>query len=303
MDGRGEVKQAVLHSMTGYASLSGDDGAVLWDWEIRGVNSKGLDLRMRLPDGGEALEPVIRTSAKAYLSRGGVTVSLRLMRKSSQSASAVDPAGLSAALSALAAIDQEAAQAGLSMAQPTAADILALPGVMRTESGRHPIPQQVADYIRPLFAAFAEMRATEGATLGRVLALQLDAMEKLIAQAKVTAEARTARAGELLRRRVADLLGNAEQADPARLSQELALIAVKADITEELDRLSAHLEAARGLMSKGGVVGRRFEFLLQEFNREANTLCAKSGSTDLTALGLELKVVIDQMREQVQNLE
>ena len=157
--------------------------------------------------------------------------------------------------------------------------------------------------IGPLVAALAAARAGEGAALAATLAGQLGRIAALAAAARSTAEARAARGGELLRSRLEAVLATVATVDEARLAQELALIAVKADVTEELDRLEAHVAAAGALIADGGSVGRRLDFLMQEFNREANTLCAKSGSSELTAIGLELKVAIDQMREQVQNVE
>jgi len=154
-----------------------------------------------------------------------------------------------------------------------------------------------------LLDSLAQMRAGEGAKLGAILAQNLESLSKMVADARTTAEARSAKSGEVLKSRVAAVMSADEQADPARLAQELALIAVKADVTEELDRLDAHVTAAGDLLEKGGAIGRKLDFLMQEFMREANTLCSKANASDLTQIGLDLKVVIDQMREQVQNLE
>jgi uncharacterized protein (TIGR00255 family) len=158
--------------------------------------------------------------------------------------------------------------------------------------------------IEPLVAALAAGRAAEGAGIAGVLSGQVDRIEALVAAARETAEARGARSGALLKSRVEALMSaSGAVVDAARLAQELALIAVKVDLTEELDRLTGHVAAARELIAAEGPVGRRLDFLTQEFNREANTLCSKAQSSDLTAIGLELKVVIDQLREQVQNVE
>ncbi len=163
----------------------------------------------------------------------------------------------------------------------------------------------IAELVRAaaaVFAALAEARAVEGAALARVLAAQLDRVAALVAAARETAEGRAAKSGALLRERLEAVLA-VIPVDEARLAQELAVIAVKADVSEELDRLEAHVDAARGMIAGAGPVGRKLDFLMQEFNREANTLCSKAGAADLTAIGLELKVVVDQMREQVQNVE
>ena len=292
----------MVKSMTGFASASGGVETMRWDWEIRGVNGKGLDLRLRLPEGADALEPVIRKTA-AGLKRGSVTVSLRVHRNSGAASGVLDSSALSAALDALRQTEEAAMAAGVDLARTTAAGVLALPGVMRQETERAALPAEIAADIPALFAEFDDMRRREGAALRGILETQLDQMATLIDAAAKTAEARDARAGVILKERVAALLEPITEADPARLSQELALLAVKSDVTEEIDRLRAHVDAARQHLSEGGVLGRKLDFLMQEFNREANTLCSKAGSTDLTALGLELKVIIDQMREQVQNLE
>ena len=189
----------------------------------------------------------------------------------------------------------------------TAADLLGLRGVMEadalTPAETPGVLAAIGADIAPLVAALAAARAGEGDALAATLAGQLDRIAGLLAAARASAEGRAARSGDLLRSRLEAVLATVAAVDEARLAQELALIAVKADVTEELDRLEAHVAAARALIASGGAVGRRLDFLMQEFNREANTLCSKSGSSELTAIGLELKVVVDQMREQVQNVE
>jgi len=294
----------MLNSMTGFASLSGDLGTARWDWEIRSVNGKGLDFRVRLPDGFEGLEPELRAQAKSRLTRGNVTVTLKYHERSSAGFAEVRPEGLAAALDALAAIEAAAEAGGLSLAPMNAADLAAVPGVLGAAAeGTRAVPDAVSAQIPELLDLFAQMRGVEGAALGGVLNEQLETVSGLTQQAGQTAEARQARAGDILKEKVASLLEATDQGDPARLQQELAVLAVKADVTEEIDRLNAHVDAARTLVAKGGAVGRKLDFLMQEFNREANTLCSKSGSTELTQLGMDLKVLIDQMREQVQNLE
>lgn len=290
--------------MTGFASLSGDLGTSKWDWEIRSVNGKGLDFRVRLPDGFEPLEPLLRAQAKAHLARGNVTVTLKYMERSGVGFAQVQPEGLAAALDALAAIEAAAEAGGINLAPMNAADLAQVPGVLGTASeGTVGVPDEVKSQVPDLIQLFTEMRGVEGAALGGILRGQLDQVAEIIEKATHSAEARQARVGEILKEKVAALVDASDQSDPARLQQELALLAVKADVTEEIDRLRAHVDAARDLLEKGGAVGRKLDFLMQEFNREANTLCSKSGSTELTQLGMDLKVLIDQMREQVQNLE
>jgi uncharacterized protein (TIGR00255 family) len=297
-----------LSSMTGYADRAGGAAGLAWSWEARSVNGRGLDVRLRLPEGAEALDPVLRKALGAALARGSVTVSLRLGRGEAAAGPRLNPAMLEGALAAAASVHAAAAERGLAMTPVSAGEILGLRGLFEAEGDAGlaaPEAQAaLAGDIPELIAGLAAARRAEGAALAAVIAAQLDAVAGLVAAARGEAEARAARSGSLLRERVAAVLEAAGHGvDEARLAQELALIAVKADVTEELDRLEAHLAAARALLAGGGAVGRKLDFLMQEFNREANTLCSKAQSAGLTAIGLEMKVAIDQMREQVQNVE
>jgi len=296
-----------LTSMTGFADLAGDRGGLGWTWEARSVNGRGLDLRLRLPDGLEALDPGVRAAAARALARGSVTVTLRLGRAGEAAVPRLDPAALEGAVAAALAAAEVAAARGLDLAPMTAADLLGVRGVLETGAGVRAddpaLVEAVTAGIAPLLARLAAARAAEGAALTGLIAAQLDRIAALVRDARATAEARAGRSGALLRSRLDALLAATAPMDEARLAQELALLAVKADVTEELDRLDAHVAAARGLVAAAGPVGRKLDFLMQEFNREANTLCSKAQASDLTALGIELKVVIDQMREQVQNVE
>jgi uncharacterized protein (TIGR00255 family) len=296
-----------LISMTGHADLPGASGALAWTWEARSVNGRGLDLRLRLPDGFEPLDSAIRAAAAAVFSRGSITVSLRLGAGQGGTVPRLNRAALEAVLNALQSATAAAGERGIDLAPATPADLLSLRGVLEFDQAGPAESPEVASAIRsgiePLFAALAEARRQEGAALAEVLGAQIARMRMLVGEARVSAEARAARTGELLGSRVAALLAARAPADTERLAQELALIAVKADVSEELDRLAAHVAQAEGLIRAEGPVGRKLDFLMQEFNREANTLCSKAGSAELTAVGLEMKVVIDQMREQVQNVE
>jgi uncharacterized protein (TIGR00255 family) len=297
-----------LTSMTGYADRAGSAEGLAWVWEARSVNNRGLDLRLRLSEGAEALDPVLRQAVGGAIARGSVTITLRFGRAESAGAPRLSEAALSAALAAAQAVRIAAERTGLGLAPMSAAEILALRGVLETEAepgaARPEVRAALVADAEPLVAALAAARRDEGRALAALLAGQIDAIAGLAAKARDAAEARAARTGELLRSRVEALMAASGAAvDEARLAQELALIAVKADVTEELDRLEAHVEAARKLVAGGGPVGRKLDFLMQEFNREANTLCAKAQSSELTAIGLEMKVVVDQMREQVQNVE
>ena len=292
-----------LNSMTGYATLAGTAGSHRWEWEARSVNGKGLDLRLRLAEGFETLDPDIRAAATQRFKRGNITLTLKQRTVDGATGNALDPEALAAALSRLAAVEAAAGAQGLALGETSAAQILAVPGVVASAASEAPPLEAVRGEIAGLLDGLRDMRAAEGAKLGAILTDQLTAVAAHVGAARTTAEARAARAGDLLKARVAALLEANEQGDPARLAQELALLAVKADVTEELDRLTAHVQAAEALLAAGGPVGRKLDFLMQEFMREANTLCSKSGAADLTQIGLDLKVLIDQMREQVQNLE
>jgi uncharacterized protein (TIGR00255 family) len=298
---------ASIRSMTGYADRAGGAGGLQWTWEARSVNGRGLDLRLRLPEGAEALDPAVRQAAAGVLARGNVTVSLRLQRSETASAPRLNAATLAATLAAARAVEEAAQAEGVALAPPSAAAIMALRGVLEVEAdpgvARPEVQAALAADVPPLLAALAAARRAEGAALARVLLERLEALGGLLEAARAAAEARATRTGELLRERVEAILGAGAPVDEARLSQELAMLAVKTDVTEELDRLAAHVAAARGLVAGGGAVGRKLDFLMQEFNRESNTLCAKAQSAELTGVGLEMKVLIDQMREQVQNVE
>ncbi len=297
---------AVIVSMTGFAARQGAGPGCDWVWDIRSVNGKGLDLRLRLPDGIEGLEPALREAVGRVASRGNVSVTLRLSRPGAAEVAQLNPAGLEAALTLLERITAAANARGLELAAPRATDLATLRGVTEPAT---PAPDTgalraalLAD-LPPLLAEFDAMRRAEGAALARVLAGQIDRIAALTEAAALAAEARRPEAAEALRAALARVMESAPGADPARVAQELAMIAVKSDVTEELDRLRAHVAAARALLHMPGPVGRKFDFLAQEFGREANTLCSKAGSAALTAIGLDLKHVIDQMREQIQNVE
>ncbi|MEO1363084.1 MAG: YicC/YloC family endoribonuclease [Pseudomonadota bacterium] len=295
-----------LRSMTGFAAQSGAYQAHRWAWEMRSVNGKGLDIRLRVPDWIDGLEAALRPLITARAKRGNVTLSLRIAREDAAVASSVNMAQASAAIAALRQITEEATAQGLTLAQSTAAEIAMMRGVMEqnaTQDDPAPLRAALLADVTALLEAFDAMRLTEGAALSDILTAQLTEVDALVREAEVLAEARKDEVATTLRRNLARVLDNTDGADPDRVAQELALLAVKADITEELDRLRTHVTAARAHLDEGGPVGRKLDFLMQEFNREANTLCSKAQNADLTRVGLALKALIDQMREQVQNVE
>jgi uncharacterized protein (TIGR00255 family) len=295
-------------SMTGFAAQKGQGAGWSWLWDLRSVNGKGLDLRLRVPDWIEALEPALRSELGKVLLRGNVSLSLKVTREQGDAEGALrlSPVALSAALEALRQVEEAAMASGVTLAQATAADVLATRGVVDVagaEVDTGPLRAALLADFPTLLAAFQAMRAAEGAALAQVITGQLDVMAGLTADAAAASEARQEAAVLTLREALARVLANADGVDATRLAQELALLAVKSDVTEELDRLTAHIEAARALLAETGQVGRKFDFLMQEFMREANTLCSKAQSLALTRIGLDLKTVIDQLREQVQNIE
>lgn len=298
----------MIQSMTGFAARRGSHEGVSWMAELRGVNAKGLDIRLRVPDGIDGLEQSLRSYLGKSLGRGSVTLSMRLTKAEAGAGLSLDPAALDAALSVLAQIEERALSAGLTLAQPTAADVLGVRGVL-AQSEEAAVDSAallaaiMAD-VEAMLADFVAMRRAEGDRLRNVLEQQLTQISILTDDASAAVEARQtemrAAFSAALRRVVEDVSDVSED----RIAQELALLAVKQDVTEEIDRLKAHVAAARALLDQdSGPVGRKLDFLAQEFNREANTLCSKAQNAALTAIGLDLKAVVDQMREQSLNVE
>ena len=296
-------------SMTGFAAMKGQGAGHSWAWDIRSVNGKGLDLRLRVPDWIDGLELALRAELARALQRGNVSLTLKVSRDGMVDGSdtlRVNPASLAAVLTALSTVENAAMAAGVTLAQATAADVLAVRGVLDSTTAdidTGPLRAALLANVPPLLADFAAMRRAEGTALNGVVAGQLARVASLTTAAAAEAEARSATAATTLREAISRILANSDGVDAARMAQELALLAVKTDVTEEIDRLTAHIDAARSLLADPGPVGRKFDFLMQEFMREANTLCSKSQSLGLTRIGLDLKTVIDQMREQVQNVE
>lgn len=273
---------------------------------MRGVNARGLDMRFRMPDGIEGLEPALRAALTKVLARGNVTVNLRLNREETGGALAVDEPFLDEVLKALDLVQERAFAMGVTLGQPTAADVLSQRGVLiaaKTDEDAGALAAALIADVAPLVADFVTMRATEGAALGSVVADQLDQIGKLTGAAAIAAQARAPQVKENLTTALRRVMDDVAEIDEGRIAQELAVLAVKSDVTEEIDRLKAHVTAAQDLLAQDKPAGRKLDFLAQEFNREANTLCAKAQAPALTAIGLDLKAVIDQMREQIQNVE
>ena len=298
----------MTRSMTGFAARKGQGEGHSWAWDIRSVNGKGLDLRLRVPDWIDGLELALRGALGLALQRGSVSLALKVVHEAGGEAEGLrmNPVVLRAVLLALGQVEAEAMSQGVTLRQATSADILLVRGVLdqsTVDIDTGPLRAAIVADLPALLAEFAAARAAEGLALNGIITGQMDQIAALVAEAGVEAAARRDAAALTLREALARVLANAEGFDEARLTQELALIAVKGDVTEELDRLAAHIAAARALLAQDGQVGRKFDFLMQEFMREANTLCSKSGSRGLTRVGLDLKTTVDQMREQVQNVE
>ena len=298
---------ACVRSMTGFASFQ--SGGETWQisGDIRSVNGRGLDLRIRVPDWVDGLEPEVRKRLQAAIGRGSVTLNIRVARGDAAPEVAINAEQLIAALNMICEIEAAASANGVGLSPSQATDIAAMRGVIDQRDANagdtSKLKLSVLAELDALLKAFDADRAREGAALADVLSNQVDQIEVLAKRAAKAAGDRAEAARASMKRSLSRLLEVAEVPDEARLLQELALIAVKTDVTEELDRLSAHIIAARELLVQIGPVGRKLDFLMQEFNREANTLCSKAQSVELSAVGLDLKAVIDQMREQVQNVE
>lgn len=292
-----------MKSMTGFAALEASEGGPVRSWDIRTVNARGLDIRMRLPEGADALEKAARGRISKAVGRGNVSLTLKLGGTGNGASLRVNETALNAALSALAQVESHAMAQGLSLAPCNAADVLSVRGVLEPEPASGVVIDDailIGDLDR-LLQALNEMRAAEGAELRGVLSVQIDEIEALTHAAADLVPARGAHI-ETVFLAALQRLQNAG-ADAEKTRHDVAALAVKADVTEELDRLRAHVVSARALLEQDAPVGRKLDFLTQEFNREANTLCSKAQFSELTQIGLGLKSVVDQMREQVQNVE
>ncbi len=293
-----------IASMTGFARAQGESGSYAWAWEIKSVNSKGLDLRLRLPLGWDAVEAPARTAAAKSLARGNVSATLEVKRNGAAPTVRINEEVLMAVVAAIGSVGQR-----VNAQPPTLDGILNIKGVMEIADAEE-IPAERTGAEKAIVAGFEDalkdlvtMRRREGDALDKIMQERVSQIAALVNEA----ENAPGRKPEAIRARLAEqvkaLLETSEKFDADRLHSEAVLLAAKADVREELDRLTAHVSAARAMLKGGGAVGRKLDFLAQEFNREANTLCAKANDVKLSAIGLELKTLVDQFREQVQNLE
>jgi uncharacterized protein (TIGR00255 family) len=293
-----------LSSMTGFARGHGVSAPYAWAWELKSVNGKGLDLRLRTPPGWDAVEVPVRARAAETLTRGSVQATLTVERSGAPPTVRVNTPVLDAILTAMRQLGTK-----IAVSPPSLDGLLALKGVIEitdteeNENERRSAESAVVAGFAGVIASLAEMRRGEGAVLGQVLMVRLDEIAALTERAERAPGRRPEAIRARLAEQVAALLDQSARFDTDRLHQEAIMIATRADVREELDRLTAHVGQARRLIAEGGPIGRRLDFLAQEFNREANTLCAKANDVELTNIGLELKAAVEQFREQVQNVE
>ena len=293
-----------LSSMTGFARSHGASGPYTFEWELKSVNAKGFDLRMRLPPGWDDIEASAKKRAGEVLSRGTVYANLNIKRTNALSAIRVNEDVLASIVKVAGVLAGK-----IDAVAPSIDGLLAIKGVIEVvepesdEAEDLAAKAAAAAAFESALASLVEMRRREGVTLGQILSQRMDEIERLAEKA----EAAPGRKPEAIKARLAEqiaaLLESSDRFDSDRLNQEAIMIAARADIREELDRIASHVAQAREMIGKGGPIGRRLDFLAQEFNREVNTCCSKSNDLELTNTGLEMKNVVEQFREQVQNVE
>jgi uncharacterized protein (TIGR00255 family) len=293
-----------LSSMTGFARSHGASGPYTFEWELKSVNAKGFDLRVRLPPGWDELEALAKKRAGEVLSRGTVYANLNVKRTGALTAVRINEEVLASIVKVAGVLAGK-----IDAVAPSIDGLLAIKGVIEVVE---PESDEAEDTAAKAAAAAAfdqalldlvEMRQREGGTLGKILWQRMDEIERLAKKAEVAPGRKPDAIKARLAEQIAALLESSDRFDSERLNQEALLIAAKADIREELDRIASHISQAREIIGRGGPIGRRLDFLAQEFNREVNTCCSKSNDIELTNTGLEMKNVVEQFREQVQNLE
>lgn len=292
-----------ISSMTGFARAIGEDGRYSWAWEAKSVNARGLDVRVRLPHGLERHEVGARTTAGQHFKRGSVTLALSLEKDDGQPSLRINDDLLQQVLALQKSLDGKVSH------EPLRLDLLLqLRGLVEvadenTDDTDGLWSSGLSASLDEVLLALHDARTREGARLSGFVAELIDRIEMLCGEAVSTAATQPGAIKARLTAQLEELLSEVSALPEERLAHEVALLAVKADLREELDRLSAHIDAARDLLAGTGPIGRQLDFLCQEFNREANTLCSKSSDIELTRIGLELKAAVDQLREQVQNIE
>lgn len=293
-----------LSSMTGFGRAEGHFGNYSWMWEIRSVNGKTLDIRMRVPSGLDAMDQYVKNTIKEHIVRGNVNVSLQLQKENGEPTVNIN----SEALDKLVAVAKEASKRH-DLPMPSIDRLLSIRDVVEVID----MPEDddviarrdeaLKTSFQEAVSSFTGARNREGQATFKMLSSIVDDIEKLLIEAEKTASSQPNEIKKRFEEKVTLLLEKSQSLDPERITQELVILATKADVKEETDRLRAHIGSARSLLKSSGPVGRKMEFLSQEFNRETNALCSKSADITLTNIGLSLKASIDQLREQVLNVE
>jgi uncharacterized protein (TIGR00255 family) len=293
-----------IESMTGYARAEIEAGGEVFTWEIRSVNGKGLDIRVRMPSGYERMEIPARQAIQKKFRRGSIQAGLSVARPGAMTAPVVNEAFLRDVAGLAKRLEEQFG------CRPASADgLLSLKGVLEVpEAGAAPGDRETSDAtlleaLEEALEGLEKARREEGAAIAELLRERVATLELLALRAESDPSRSTGKIREQLTAQVAQLLASSSALDESRLHQEVAILATKADIAEEIDRVKTHVESVRQMLDEGGPIGRKLDFIAQEFNREANTLCSKSNAASITAIGLEMKVAIDQFREQVQNVE
>jgi uncharacterized protein (TIGR00255 family) len=293
-----------LSSMTGFARSHGASGPYSFEWELKSVNAKGLDVRVRLPQGWDEVEAFAKKRASEVLSRGTVYANLTVKRAETGSTVRINEDVLAAIVKVAGSLAGR-----IDAVAPSIDGLLSIKGVIEVveqesdETEDKAAKEAAISSFETALKHLVEMRRREGETLGQILNQRVSEIEALAGKAEASPGRKPEAIKARLAEQVAALLETSDRFDPDRLAQEALLIAAKADVREELDRIASHIAQAREMLGKGGPVGRRLDFLAQEFHREVNTCCSKSNDIELTNTGLEMKTVVEQFREQVQNLE
>ena len=303
-----EQENIVIHSMTGFASGQGKIAGFSWQIDVRSVNNRGLDFRLRTPEWIEGLDNAARAHLQKLVSRGSIHANIRVVNdKKTSMGTTLDIASIVQSLEKIQMIETQAEELGVDLSPSKASDVLGLTldnaeFVTNNEEIIF-LKDELLKAFEGVVENFLSSRQTEGNELAKILTAQAKQIEMQITSATKLLPEREKRLKANFLEQLSTVLENVTEADPQRVAQELALLTIKADVTEELDRLKVHVKSFKQFLLQGAVIGRKMDFLMQELNREANTLCSKSQNSSLTAIGLELKVMIDQMREQVQNVE
>ena len=297
----------MVNSMTGFASLEWISEDVNYSLELKSVNGRGLDIRSRFPEGFDALEAQFKSNLAGVLNRGNISLNLRKDSKKTDESFQINRNFLKSVLISQEVIQKEAENRGISLAASKASDYLKIKGVLEYVNLEELVFEKVTESLLTNFnkvlANFLESRALEGAELKNILLKNIELISGLLKKTDKILIKRQVHLGVRFKNNLSKIIENVDQIDKDRVAQELALLTVKSDVSEEVDRLHSHVKSAKNLINSGLPSGRKLDFLLQEFNRETNTLCSKANNIGLTEIGLDLKVVIDQLREQVQNVE